>query len=72
MLRCYNQHGTEMENGSFTPLVLACTSSMSKECTKFYSCLGEFMSIKNNIHNNTVMGWLSAKLFSSEALVQEV
>ena len=60
--RSYNQRIIETENGSFTPLVFACTSGMSREGGKFYSRLPDLLAIKKNLNKSTVMGWLRAKL----------
>ena len=60
--RSYNQRIIETENGSFTPLVFACTGGMSRECGKFYSRLADLIATKKNLHKSTVMGWLRAKL----------
>ena len=62
--RSYNQRIIETENGSFTPLVFACTGGMSRECGKFYSRLADLLAIKKNLNKSTVMGWLRAKLSS--------
>ena len=60
--RSYNQRIIETENGSFTPLIFACTGGMSRECGKFYSRLADLLAIKKNSNKSTVMGWLRTKL----------
>ena len=35
--RLYNERITEIEHGSFTPLVMSATGGMGQECKKFYT-----------------------------------
>ena len=40
----YNERITQIEHGSFTPLVTSARSGMNRECRKFYVCLSEVIS----------------------------
>ena len=39
--RMYNQRVTNIEQGTFTPLVFAITGGMGEECKKYHSQLAE-------------------------------
>ena len=61
--RSYNQKIIETGNGSFSPLVFACTGGILRECWKFYSRLVNLLAIEENLNKSTVMGWLRANLW---------
>ena len=60
--RSYNERIIETENGSFTPLVFACTGGMLRGCGRFYNCLADLLVVKKNLNKSKVMDWLRARL----------
>ena len=47
--KAYNERITQIEHGSFTPLVMSATGGMGRECRKFNSRLSAMISDKRNI-----------------------
>ena len=45
----YNERITQIEHGSFTPLVLSATGGMSKECQTFYVPLSGTLQYDSNM-----------------------
>ena len=54
--RAYEQRVLEIENGSFTPLVLSTTSDMGRLASIFYSRLAKMLSEKRQQPFSTTMG----------------
>ena len=44
--RKYNPRATEIEQGTFTPLVFTTTGGMADECLRYHSRLAELLSAK--------------------------
>ena len=44
--RKYNSRVTEIEQGTFTPLVFTTTGGMAEECLRYHSRLAELISVK--------------------------
>ena len=47
--RMYNQRVTDIEQGTFTPLIFTTTGGMGEECKKYHSRLAELIAIKNGL-----------------------
>ena len=60
--RGYNKRIMEEEHGSFTPLIFTTTGVMGHECDKFYKCLAEKVSEKQNEKYSDVVRFLRVKL----------
>ena len=60
--RVYNQRIMEVENGTFTPLVLGTNGDIGKECSAFVKQLCCALSDKQNESYGTVVHWLRTKL----------
>ena len=61
--RKYASRITEVENGTFTPLVFTTTGGMSQECQRYHSRLAELISSKKQEDYATVMAWIRTKVF---------
>ena len=48
----------EVEHGVFTPLVLATTGGLAKECDVFYKRFASLVAEKHHQPHSLVMGWL--------------
>ena len=60
--RVYNQRVMEIENGTFTPLVIGTNGGTGKECSAFIKQLCIALSEKQNEQYSTVVNWLRTKL----------
>ena len=60
--RHYNQRITEVEQGSFSPLIFSSTGGMGQEATIFYKRLASMLSEKWDQHLSITMGWLRSIL----------
>ena len=60
--RHYGQRITEIEHGSFSPLVFSSTGGMAKETTIFYKKLASLLSNKWDQPYSVTMGWLRCTL----------
>ena len=60
--RHYNQRITEVEYGSFSPLIFSSTGGMGREATIFYKRLASMLSEKWDQHFSITMGWLRSIL----------
>ncbi len=52
----------DIEQGTFTPLVIGTNGGMGPECHCFMKNLAEMLSKKQNEDYSKVMGWLRTKL----------
>ena len=59
--RNYNQRITEVEQGTFSPLVFSIYRGMDKECQTFYLRLSELLAQKRDIHKSVIMHWIRSK-----------
>ena len=60
--RNYHQRVVEVENGTFTPLVIGTNGGMGKECSAFIKHLCDAVSAKQNENYSAVVNWLRTKL----------
>ena len=60
--RVYHQRVVDVENGTFTPLVLGTNGGMGKGCSAFVKHLCFALSDKQNEKYGTVVNWLRTKL----------
>ena len=60
--RMYNQRVTDIEQGTFTPLVFTTTGGMGEECKKYHSRLAELIAIKQGEKYSKTMAWIRAKI----------
>ena len=60
--RKYNSRVTEIEQGTFTPLVFTTTEGMADECLRHHSRLAELLSAKKQERYATKISWVSAKV----------
>ena len=60
--RKYNSRVTEIEQGTFTPLVFTTTGGMADECLRYYSRLAELLSAKKQESYATTISWVKAKV----------
>ena len=60
--RNYNQRIHQVEQGTFSSLVLSIYGGMGRECQAFYSRLSELLAEKRNIHKSVMMHWIRSKL----------
>ena len=58
----YNQHIMQIEQGSFTPLVMLATDGMSRGCRKFFIRLSEMISEKHDVNYSTIATWIRRKI----------
>ena len=58
----YASRVLEVEQGSFTPLVLTTTGGMAGECMRYHSRLAELLSTKKGENYGTTMSWIRAKV----------
>ena len=63
--RSYNDRVLQIEHGSFTPLVMACTGGMGRECRKFYDRLAHMISDKRGTDYNITVTWIRRKIVFS-------
>ena len=59
--RKYNSRVTEIEQGTFTPLVFTTTGGMANECLRYHSRLAELLSPKKHESYATTISWVRAK-----------
>ena len=60
--RIYGKRMTEIEQGTFTPLIFTTTGGMGKECLIYHSGLAELIAnTKGEVYSKT-MAWISAKI----------
>ena len=57
--RKYNSRVTEIEQGTFTPLVFTTTGGMADECLRYHSRLAELLSAKKQA---PTISWVRAKV----------
>ena len=60
--RMYNQRVTDIEQGTFTPLVFTTTGGMGEECKKYHSRLAELIAMKQGEKYSKTMAWIRAKI----------
>ena len=60
--RLYASRVTEIEQGTFTPLVFTTTGGMAEECSRYHSRLAELLSSKKQEDYATTMSWIRAKV----------
>ena len=60
--RCYCQRVTDVEHGSFCPLVFSLTGGTAKEATVFYKRLASLLSEKWDQPYSTTINWLRVSL----------
>ena len=60
--RKYNSRFTEIEQGTFTPLVFTTTGGMADECLRYNSRLAELLSAKKQESYATKISWVRAKV----------
>ena len=53
---------TQVEHGSFTPLVFSCFGGMSRECSFFYKKLAEKVAEKRNLSSSETMCFVRTKI----------
>ena len=53
---------TQIEHGSFTPLVFSCFGGMSRECSYFYKRLAEKLAEKRNLSTSETMCFVRTKI----------
>ena len=53
---------TEIEQGTFTPLVFTTTGGMAEECLRYHSRLAELLSAKKQESYATTISWVRAKV----------
>ena len=66
--KCYNDRILQIDNGSFTPLVISAFGGMGRECQIFYSKLAEKLAEKRSISKADASTYIRTKL--SFALVK--
>ena len=57
--RKYNSRATEIEQGTFTPLVFTTTGGMADECLRYHSRLAELLSAKKQESYATTISWVN-------------
>ena len=60
--RQYSRRVLEVEQGTFTPLVLTSTGGMADECKRFHSRLAELLALKKGDGYATTISWIRAKV----------
>ena len=60
--RQYNSRVTEIEQGTFTPLVFTTTEGIAHECLRYHSRLAELSSAKKQDSYATTISWVRAKV----------
>ena len=60
--RMCNQRVTDIEQGTFTPLIFTTTGGMGEECKKYHSRLAELIAIKKGEKYSKTMAWIRAKI----------
>ena len=60
--RKYNSRVTEIEQGTFTPLVFTRTGRMADKCLRYHSRLAELLSAKKQESYTTTISWVRAKV----------
>ena len=60
--RKYNSRATEIEQGTFTSLVITTTGGMADECLRYHSRLAELLSAKKQESYATTISWFRAKV----------
>ena len=60
--RKHNSRVTEIEQGTFTPLVFTTTGGMADECLRCHSRLAELLSAKKQESYATTISWVRAKV----------
>jgi len=58
----YNSRVTEIEQGTFTPLVFTTTGGMADEYLRYHSRLAELLSAKKQERYATTISWVRAKV----------
>ena len=60
--RQYASRVLEVEQATFTPLVLSTTGGMAAECKGYHSRLAELLATKNRESYATTMSWIRARV----------
>ena len=60
--RKYNSRVTEIEQGTFTPLIFTTTGGMADECLRYHSRLAELLSAKKQESYATTISLVRAKV----------
>ena len=68
--RSYNQRILEVDNGSFTPLIMNAMGGMGRECQIFYQRLSEKLADKRKTNISITVSWVKRKI--SFALMKAV
>ena len=58
----YGSRVTEVEQGTFTPLVFTTTGGMANECLRYHSSLVELVAAKKRENYSTTISWIRAKV----------
>ena len=53
---------TQVEHGSFTPLVFSCFGGMSRECSFFYTKLAEKLAEKRRLNTSEAISYVRTKI----------
>ncbi len=60
--RMYNQRVTDIEQGTFTPLIFTTTGGMGEECEKYHSRLAELIATKKGERYSKTISWIRMKI----------
>ena len=60
--RAYNQRVVDVENGTFTPLVIGTNGGTGRECSAFIKQLCSLLSSKQNECHSSIVNWVRTKL----------
>ena len=66
----YNERVLNVEQGSFTPIVMSSNGGLGREATKFYARLAEMLADKRKTQYSIVSAWVKRKL--SFSLIRSV
>ena len=60
--RMYTRRVTDIEQGTFTPLIFTTTGGMGEECQRYHSRLAELLANKKGERYSKTMAWIRAKI----------
>ena len=60
--RMYIRRVTDIEIGTFTPLIFTTTGGMGEECRRYHSRLAELLANKKGEVYSKTMAWIGAKI----------
>ena len=58
----YNERVLQIEQGSFTPLVMSANGGMGRECRKLFSRLSEMLAEKRKLRQSIIASWVRRKI----------